>query len=292
MIKVKFNSEKEWLAERKKYIGASDASIIMGASRWKLPDGRIKTPNLLYQEKLGFLNLSCDNPATRYGKVMEEPAREVYQEMVGDLFEPICVKNKKYPYLMVSLDGLNVTDNKMVEIKNVNREDHELAKQGIVPDKYIPQVQAQIMGADLPTNDYFSFYKGEGVIVKVKRDDDYIKLLDEKLKEFWGCVENLKEPPLTDDDYIVQGLQWQAYARQLHQIKKQKRELCLKEKKVEKGLKELSDGKNSCSGAYRYTHSISLGRVNYKAIPELLNVNLDSFRSEPISTWRLRKGPE
>ena len=228
MQKIKFNSEKEWLAERKKYIGASDASIIMGVSKWKTNDGRIKTPRLLWEEKLGLTKLDCDNAATRYGKEMEEPAREVYQEMVGEVFEPICVKNEKYPYLMVSLDGLNKNGTKAVEIKNCNREDHELARSGKVPPKYIPQVQMQALGTEFSSVDYFSFHGDEGIIVEAKRDEDYLKLLEKKLAEFWKYVEELKEPPLTEYDYIEKDLEWEAYARELYQVKQQKKELCLK----------------------------------------------------------------
>ena len=289
MDKIIFNSESEWLQARKEHVGASDASIIMGVSRWKTNDGRVKTPRLLWQEKLGLDSMDCDNAATRYGKAMEEPARQAYEAMVLDVFNPVCVKNEKYPHLMVSLDGLNVTDDRAVEIKNCSAEDHNLAKEGKVPAKYYPQVQMQIMVTGLPYVDYFSFHKGDGVIVKVDRDDEYISKMSKKLDTFWECVETLKEPPLTEDDFIEKGDDWNQIAEKLYDIKQKKKDLCLKEKELEKELKSLSDNRNAASREFRYVCSTSIGAVDYNLIPELLNMDLSAYRKGPITRWTLRK---
>jgi len=280
---------KEWLAFRKNHIGASDASIIMGVSKWKTNDGRIKTPYLLWQEKLGLDNIDSDNAATRYGKAMEEPARLVYQSMVGDLFEPVCIINKKYPNLMASLDGLNITSDHAVEIKNCKEEDHLLAKEGKVPAKYYPQVQMQAMLSELPFVDYFSFHKGEGIILRVERDEEYCKTLKKELDKFWEYVETFKEPPLTGDDFIEKGNDWLKVAEMLNDVKQQKKELALQEKGLEESLKSLSDNRNASSGDYRYACGKTIGRVDYKSIPELLNVDLDQFRGPPSDRWTLRK---
>jgi len=289
MHKIIFETESEWLKVRKEHIGASDAGIIMGVSRWKTNDGRIKTPYLLWQEKLGLDEMDCDNPATRYGKAMEAPAREAYQEMVGDLFEPVCVKNAKYPHLMVSLDGLNVTDDRAVEIKNCKSEDHELARAGKVPPKYYAQVQMQAMVTELHFVDYFSFHKNEGILVKVARDEVYIKKMEKKLDAFWKCVETLKEPALTDDDFVEQGNEWLKIAEKLYDLKLQKKAIADQEKDLGEMLKESSSHRNACSGLYRYTRSTTIGRVDYKAIPALANVNLDDFRGNTVTSWRIHK---
>jgi len=287
--KYYFDTEAEWLAFRKDHIGASDASIITGDSKWKLPDGRVKTPYLLWKEKLGLFDMSCDNSATRYGRRMEGPARLVYQEMANDLVEPVCVINRKYPHLMVSLDGFNVTEDNAVEIKNCNKEDHQSAKEGKVPTKYYSQVQMQIMVTELPYIDYFSFHKGEGVIVKVARDDKYVSDLLEKLDTFWKHVENLEEPDHKDDDFIEKGKDWHKMAAILYDIKQKKKEVVEKEKELEENLKELSENKNACSGEFVFARSTSLGRVDYNAIPELLNRDLSEFRQNPITRWSLRR---
>ena len=287
--KLIFEDDKEWLAFRKNRIGASDASIILGTSKWKTTDGRIKTPYLLWQEKLGLDQIDSDNAATRYGKAMEEPARQVYQNMVGDLFEATCVIHDDYPHLMVSLDGLNITNDKMVEIKNCKLEDHEKAMNGEVPEKYVAQVQMQMMVSNLPENDYFSFHKGDGIIVTAKRDEKYIKDLNKKLLEFWDCVSNLKEPALTENDYIEQNDEWLAVATQLFEAKQRKKVATEEEKALSDLLKSLSSNRNARSGAYRYTCSTQVGRVDYKSIPELLNRDLSEYTGLPTERWTLSK---
>jgi len=287
--KIKFKDDKEWLKYRKNHIGASDSPIIMGVAKWKTNDGRIKTPNLLAQEKWGLANLSSNNVATNYGKVMEEPARRVYESMVGDLFEPIAIKNFKYSYLMASLDGLNITEDRAVEIKNANEKDHQTAKNGGVPDKYYPQVQHQLLLLEHDEMHYFSFHKGEGIIVTVQKDKEYQEILKKELGIYWDCIETFKEPPLTEDDFIERGKDWEELAQKLYVIKQQKKVLCLEEKVLEKNLKSLSDHKNSYFGEFMYSCCTTIGRVDYKAIPELLNRDLSEFRSEPSVRWNLKK---
>lgn len=292
MEKINFENEKDWLAYRKDHIGASDAPVIMGASKWKLDDGRIKTPRLLWQEKLGLLDTTINNAAVNYGKNMEAPAREVYQSLMGDTFEAVVVINKKYPHLMASLDGLNPKGTRAVEIKNANAEDHETAKQGKVPDKYYPQVMQQYLVSEIDYIDYFSFHKGENVRVPVKKDEKYLKLLEKNLKAFWDCVVNLQEPELTENDFIERDKTWKEVANQLWEVKQKKKVLAVEEELLENMLKDCSEGQNSCGGGFRYTLSNGLGRVNYKAITELENVNLDKYRGKPVQSWRLKKVAE
>ena len=292
MQKIKFESDIEWLAYRKQHIGASDAPIIMGASKWKLDDGRIKTPHVLWQEKLGLLDTTINNAAVQYGRNMEGAAREVYQTMVGDLFEATVVINKKYPHLMASLDGLNITGDRAVEIKQANAEDHALAKQGIIPDKYYPQVMQQYLVSEVDYIDYFSFHKGEGVRVPVKKDEKYLKLLEKNLNSFWDCVVNLKEPELTENDFIERTGEWISIAESLYKVQQEKKALEVEEKKLKEQLKNCSKGQNSRAGGFRYTLSTITGRVDYKSIPELLNVDLEQYRGKPTESWRLKKEKE
>lgn len=190
---------------------------------------------------------------------------------------------------MVSLDGLSATQDHAVEIKNCKLEDHELAKDCKIPEKYISQVQMQAMVTELPEIDYFSFHKGEGIIVTVKRDEKYIKILDKKLKDFWDCVTNLKEPALTEDDFIEQGDEWFNTAKKLYDVKQVKKAMCEEEKLLEKMLKSLSNDSNARCGEFRYTRSVGKGRVDYKSIPELLNRDLSEFTGDPIISWRLNR---
>jgi putative phage-type endonuclease len=284
---------KEWLDMRKNHIGASDAPIIMGVCKFKMNDGRVKTPRLLCQEKLGMLDGSIDNVATRFGTAMEEPARQAYQKLVGDEFAADVVFHPDLKYMMASLDGINITQDRAVEIKNCSAEDHAAAKKGKVPVHYYPQVMHQLEILfrlyNITQIDYFSYHKGEGVIVTLPRDEDYIDDMLKKESKFWNCVENLEEPDLIEADFIERDDSWKECASRLWELKKEKRALETEEKALESMLKDYSEGLNSRAGGFRYTRSVIPGRVDYQAIPELLKVDLDSYRKKPSERWSLRE---
>jgi len=66
--------------------------------------------------------------------------------------------------------------------------------------------------------------------------------------------------------------------------------LLTKEKKqLEIMLKEMSENKNSRSGDYRYAYHERMGGVDYKAIPELKNIDLEQYRKAPAIVWLLNK---
>lgn len=277
----------EWLQMRKSYIGASDAPIIMGVSPFKRADGLNKTPYVLWMEKLDMLPAEEETAAMRYGKRMEEPARQAYERLVGDFFVPKIVFHDDINYLMASLDGLSLDGKLAVEIKNANEVDHTLAKTKKVPAKYYPQVQQQIACAGLDGMHYFSYHKGEGVMVEVARDDNYLEELYSKEEEFWDCIRNFKAPALTDNDYHERDLVWYEAAQEIFEIKQQRKDLEKREKEAEQELRKLSEEKNSFYKNLRYTSSIQKGRVDYKAIPELEGVDLDPFRKSNSSRWTL-----
>jgi len=288
IIEIEQNT-KEWLDLRKNHIGASDCGILMGVSKWKVPDGRIKTPRILWEEKLGFFEDTTDNWATRYGKAMEDPMRKEYEKMIGQEAPARTIKKSLDSYLIASLDGLTNDHKRAVEIKNTNREYHDMAKSGVVPPVYYPQLQQQLDVSGLPSIDYLSCHKGDIVLLTVKPDKEYLKKLDKARSAFWDCVLNLKDPELTDADYRKQDNKWIDKANELFDIQEQLKILKKQEKEIKEELKDESDGVNSIGGDYRFAWHIRKGNVNYNAIPELIDVNLENYRNKPSEVWRLNK---
>ncbi len=277
----------EWLDMRKSYIGASDSPIIMGVAKWKLADGRIKTPYLLWQEKLGLITLDSTSKATEYGKATEPVARSLYEKMTGNLVAPEVIFHKDIPYVMASLDGLSIDGDIAVEIKCASKDDHELAKEGLIPEKYIPQVQQQLLCLGHDQMHYFSYFNGEGVIVTVAKDEAYQEKLLSKLAEFWECVVSFSSPPMTQDDYREKDKTWEQLASDLFQMKQVIKNYQLQHDLLEEKLKELSEGESSIAGNFRYAKSIRRGTIDYASIPELANVDLEQYRKTPSYSWRL-----
>ena len=280
---------QEWLDMRKKYIGASDAPVIMGDCKFKLNDGRVKTPYTLWQEKLGLLDTSINNSAVEYGKRMEEPARQVYQQMTGTIMQPAVIFHSEIEFMMASLDGLSANKDFAIEIKMANAEDHEMCKSQKIPQKYYAQLQHQLACTGHSMMHYFSFHKGEGIIVEVNRDENYLSEMIQKEKDFWTCVENFEAPPISHVDFRVMDKDWEKMASDLKVIK----EKISNDKKVEKSLEEslklAADNESCYFGNFVYEKILAKGTVDYSIIPELKNINLDNYRKASTTRWMLKQ---
>jgi putative phage-type endonuclease len=180
-------THKEWLEWRLQGIGASDAAVIMGVSPWK-------TYDQLLNEKVTGMDSIPENDSMKYGKQMEEEARLCFESLTGYVvFPDKRVVHPHFRWIRATLDGMDMDGNIVVEIKNANKADHFLAFNKMVPDKYFPQCQHQLLATGLDFMYYFSYRKklakkGIGIIVEVKRDQKYIDIMLEKHRIFWDQV--------------------------------------------------------------------------------------------------------
>ena len=186
---------KEWLDLRKKKIGASDAPIIMGVSPWK-------TKYQLWQEKLNLIEPEPMNDSMARGKALEEKARACFEEKMGVKTPPHIAFHPTLDWMMASLDGYNYEHGILVEIKCGSRSDHDMAKVGLVPEKYYPQLQHQmeVIGVNLAY--YLSFDGENSVVVEVQRNQTYIDQMIKEEKRFYDCMTNFTAPELTDKDFV------------------------------------------------------------------------------------------
>jgi putative phage-type endonuclease len=276
----------EWLAMRKNYIGASDAPPIVGVSPWT-------TPYQLWQEKLSLTKEGQKTGAMHRGNVLEEPARHLFESMTGLLTAPEVKFHPTIKYMMASMDGIDVEGKSIVEIKCPNKQDHAIAEAGEIPEKYFPQLQHQLEVCELEMAYYFSFDGETGVIVKVFRDEKYIKELLQKEKEFWECVQELRQPNLTPRDYVQKSTpQLISQTNLLKDIRKQLKELTSKEEEIEKELIMEAGTQNLLVNGISVSRNIRKGTVDYKMIPELQNIDLEQYRKKPIEYWNIREKKE
>lgn len=132
----------EWFNFRKNKLGASDAPIIMGISPWK-------TPYQLWQEKLGFRSIPVMNEAMQRGKDLEPLALQSINLELGSEMIPLVFQHESLDFMTASLDGYDEKNKIACEIKCPRGSDHELALQGKIPEKYIPQLQHQMEVCEL-----------------------------------------------------------------------------------------------------------------------------------------------
>lgn len=269
----------EWHKLRKSKLGASDAPVILNKSPWK-------TPYQLFEEKLGLYN-TTENSAMRRGTQLEPVALQVYNDLTGHDASPTCILHSDIDYLMASLDGLSKDKSISVEIKCPGRNDHELAKEGRVPEKYYFQLQHQLAVLGHDSVHYFSFSEGDHYLLEIQRDDEAIEMMLEEESKFWKMVKNFEAPPLTDRDYVTRSDQdWISRAERWKNDWLILKEAEKREKASRKDLIEVSYD-TSCIGAgVQLTKYPIKGRVDYSAVPELKGVDLEEFRKPPSVAWR------
>lgn len=203
--------EERWLAERKKGIGASDASCIVGVNPWK---SGVK----LWEEKTGRTpapDLSSSE-AVRYGKTAESFLRELFSldfpqyAVIYDEYG--MVRQPDRPWLFATLDGtLTERENGrrgVLEIKTteIQRSGDWDKWSGKVPDYYYTQILHQL----LATGFDFAVLKAQ---IKWRKDGDVqittrhyfferencledMEYLLSKETAFWACVTENKRPAL------------------------------------------------------------------------------------------------
>jgi putative phage-type endonuclease len=268
----------EWLHFRTSKITATDACVIMGVSKWK-------TKLELYNEKISENTNTFLNDRMKRGTDLEPMARELFCIQNGvEMYPRVVIKD----WAMASLDGMSEYGNYIVEIKCPGEKDHALALSGKVPDHYYPQIQHQLFVTGLDSAFYYSFDGTDGVTLVVHRDDDYIeKMVAEELK-FYECLENKIPPELSQNDYIERNDDlWNLYASQWKSILERMKDLEREQEELRNEIIFLSSEHNTRGGGISVQKVERKGNVDYSKIPELFGIDVDKYRKEPTSNWRI-----
>ena len=80
---------------------------------------------------------------------------------------------------------------------------------------------------------------------------------------------------------------WIVTAQELLDIQQKLKFLKDRKLTVESNLRELSENKSTELEGYKYNVFTRPGLVDYKSIPELKDLDLDKYRKEEISFWKL-----
>ena len=275
----------DWIDFRKKGIGSSDAPIVLGVSPYK-------TPMQLYQEKLGLVK-SEYKAIFAVGHEWEPKIKKMVEEKEKIEFQPRVFVKPNKDHLRASLDGYNSEKHLVLEIKYANAEDHALALENKIPEKYYAQVQHQLNVVDGNLAIYGSYNEMSDslAIVKVERNNDFIKLLEKKCDEFWHMVQTKTPPELTDRDYIdvaspTLEMFIGDYKKTLKKYKQLEVELNILKTKI------IEDLPHTAVRAYGFKiHQVTRkGNIQYAKIPELKQIDLEQYRSEPSVYWTIKEG--
>jgi len=189
-------SHEEWLEQRQKGIGGSDAAGIIGLSAYS-------TPYSIWADKTGRVPPKEDNEAMRIGRDLEDYVAKRWEEKTGKKVRRCnyILRNDEYPFAHANIDRDVVGENAGLECKTTSVMNLKKFKNGSYPENYYAQSvhYMAVTGAD---RWYLAvLVLGQGFYdFVIERDEDEIKALMEAEQNFWSYVEKDTPPPFTGLD--------------------------------------------------------------------------------------------
>lgn len=184
-----------WHEWRTTGIGASDAPIILGLSRYTTRVALMtkKLDQLRHHKGVAKVKRPVDNGAIARGQRLEPVARQLYTDLTGIPVKALCVVSDRFEWLKASLDGYSAKPPLVLEIKCVNATDHALALSGEVPPMYMAQCQHQLAIAETPVCHYWSYTdnnrfspREQAALVEILPDFEYQEKIVASELTFWN----------------------------------------------------------------------------------------------------------
>jgi len=180
----------DWFAARLGKVTASRVADVIAKTKTGYGAGRANYAADLVVERLtGQKASSFTNAAMEWGTEQEPNAKAAYAAKTGILVEDVgFIDHPTVAMSGASPDGF--AEEGLVEIKCPNTATHlEYIFDGKPPQKYITQMQWQMACAGKPWCDFVSYdprlpERLQLLVVRVPRDDDYIKILEQEVTTF------------------------------------------------------------------------------------------------------------
>lgn len=279
---------QEWHDYRDLRIGASDAPIILGLSNYC-------TPSLLYKRKKKLAPPQKVTEAMQRGINLEPIARAEAEISIKMELSPAVVEMDEHPFLFASLDGLNVKNSKIIEIK-CSQSIYDSAKSGYISPMYHCQMQYQMMVTGLNQCLFFAFNGFSSCSIWVERDDAFIEEMKLKIFDFHDCMQNNREPIddnahlaiEADYDKLQVIYQWAECSKKLKEAQKE-------EEFWATIIKDWGDDLNcefQVQGRpiLRMTRIQRIGNVDWKTLcvaKGITDIDIAPFRKKEIGYYKL-----
>lgn len=279
-------NQQKWLDWRREGIGGSDAPVIMEKSPFKK---KVE----LWNEKVNGIYSTKLSVAMQHGKDKEEEALVECENLLGiSLFKMDYVKHQTIPWLRGNLDGIDIDEEIIVEVKNPysNPDDHISAINKIVPEKYYPQCMHYfLLKPKVQKVLYFSRYKGNNAIVEIKRDQNYLDELFEKEQQFWDSVQK-KIPPKEAEEFVdlSDSMEWKTSIEKWKSYSLESKTYAKLEKEEKEKLIQLSKGKSAIGHGYKLSRQDCDGFLDTKRLKiDYPDIPWDSYKKEYFTKWRI-----
>ena len=186
-------SHEVWLEERRKGVGGSDASSIIGLNPWS-------SPYTVWADKLGKLPPKEDNEPMRLGRDLEDYVAKRFTEKTGKKVrrENAILYNSDFPFAHANVDRMIVGEDAGLECKTTSIMNLKKFKSGSYPDNYYVQCVHYLMVTGCQRWYLGVLVLGEGFYdFVIERDEEEIAALAKSEEDFWEYVKS-KTPPETD----------------------------------------------------------------------------------------------
>lgn len=175
-------SHEEWLQQRRKGIGGSDAGALCGVNPYA-------SPVTVYLDKTGQLEEKEDTMQMRVGRKLESDVADFFTEDTGKKVRRAnsIFYHEKYPFMLANVDRLVVGENAGLECKTTSSYGKDQWKDGKIPESYEIQCHhyMAVTGAD---RWYIACLIGNSEFVyrTIERDEELIQSLIRIESDFWN----------------------------------------------------------------------------------------------------------
>ncbi|HZK34143.1 MAG TPA: YqaJ viral recombinase family protein [Bacillota bacterium] len=184
---------EEWLEQRRRGIGGSDAAAIAGLNPWR-------SPIEVYLDKVGEMPEQEDNERMYWGRVLEDVVAREFTARTGKRVRRrnAILHHAKHDFMIANVDRLLVGEGVGLECKTTSEYAKDQWADDEVPDMYILQCQHYMAVTGFKGWWIAVLIGGNEFVYKyIERDQDIIDYLIQIESEFWGMVQN-KVPPAVD----------------------------------------------------------------------------------------------
>ncbi|WP_438422117.1 YqaJ viral recombinase family protein [Bacillus siamensis] len=180
-------SRDEWLLERRKGIGGSDASVVLGLNKWR-------TAFELWLDKTGQVPVSDSaSEAAYFGSILEDIVAKEFEVRSGKKVrrKKSMLKHPEYDFILANVDRMIVGEKSILECKTTSEYNLKEWENDEIPADYIVQVQHYlgVLGPEYKKA-YFAVLIGGNKFVwkEIERDDELIEMIFTAEVEFWNTA--------------------------------------------------------------------------------------------------------
>ena len=187
-------TREQWLEERRKGIGGSDAAAVAGLSRYR-------TPIQVYMEKLGLVEPPEENEAMYWGKKLEDLVAEEFSVRTGMKVRRCraILRHPEHPFMLANVDRLIVGRNEGLECKTAGAYKTSEWEGDEIPWEYAIQCHHYMAVTGFSAWWIAVLIGGNRFVYKrIERDEEIIRNLIKIEEDFWHNHVLKRIPPEPD----------------------------------------------------------------------------------------------